>query len=309
MRSVTVVTLGLLCAALVACSSAPAATPTGATSTPSVTVSSPVSGATLSVGVAVPVLVSATDSIGVARVDLSVDGVAVDSYTTPTPQGQPTVAAQLSWTPVAAGAHALSVIAYRQDGTASSPAVVAVTVSSAGTASPGESASPSPTQTEPAATDTPGPTASPTATPTPTPTPTPTRRPTHAPTPSPVPFVDLQPGFYNITTGNEVGVNYVFVAVTLKNFGNAKAGPFDVEVTCRGTTSAPQQLTGLGAGKQVNLVFSFSADAAAGPDGASKWVVDAQNQVTESREDNNEQDISDDPDPDTGAPAPCTPTT
>ena len=322
MRSVSAVALALVCALVVACSGASPATQTApaAAGQPSVTVSAPLPGATVFVGAEVPVLISATDTVGVSRVDLSVDGVTVDTYTTPAPQGQPSVSAQLHWTPLTAGAHALTVTAYRQDGTASSPAVVAVTVSSqAGAVSPsapvaGQPSS-QPEPTGPAATETTAPaTATPTATPTETPAPTPTRtpRPTRPPTPAPTAtprpaVIDLKPASYGLRTGNEVGVNYVFVDTTVKNVGNTRAGPFEVDVTCRGTTYA-QAIDGLGPGKSVDFTFSFSADAAAGTDGASKVVADAKNQVTESREDNNQLNINDSPDPTTGAPSPCSPT-
>jgi hypothetical protein len=283
---------------------------------PTVVVSSPAQGATVTLRSPVPVLVNATDAAGVSRVDLIVDGVTVDTYTTPTPSGQTTVAAQLQWTPATTGAHALTVIAYRSSGVASPPAVVAVTVSDQ-TSGVSPSAAPvtlpaetSPPSVAPIATPTEAPptTAPPTPEPTPARTPRPTRPPTPAPpTPAPTPRVaDLQPGFYNVTTGMSGDQNYVFVDVALKNFGNGRAGMFRVSVTCRGTTNF-LDIDGLGAGKRLDLTYSFQADTPVGADGVSKVVVDSEDQVDESREDNNELDISDEPD-DTGAPAPCSPT-
>src|SRR5687767_12199797 len=110
----------------VACTSAPPLavpiTPAPIAGLPTISVSSPVNGAVLPLGVPIAVVATATDTAGVSRIDLAADGVVVDSYSTPGSVGQPTVAAQLNWTPAVAGAHALTAIAYRPDGTASAPA-------------------------------------------------------------------------------------------------------------------------------------------------------------------------------------------
>ena len=176
-----------------ACTSiAPAAAPSPTTvavaGLPTVSVSSPANGAIIPLGALTPVVASATDTSGVSRIDLAVNGVVVDSYATPASVGQPTVAAELHWTPSAAGAHALSVVAYRPDGTPSAPAFVAVTVSEAvpPSAGPTLESTPSsqPTEEPSAPAEEPTPTAT-TEEPTPTTSAEPTVRPTRRPRPSP----------------------------------------------------------------------------------------------------------------------------
>ena len=95
---------------------------------PSVVISSPPSGTEVVLGEEVLIQSTSTDSVGVTRVDLQVDGVVVRSDTAPDPQGQTSFALLQSWTPTEPGEHTLSVIAYRADGTASDPATIMIRV-------------------------------------------------------------------------------------------------------------------------------------------------------------------------------------
>lgn len=64
---------------------------------------------------------TATDTVGVTRVDLYVDSVLQRSDTTPEPEGRTSYALLQSWIPQTEGRKIISVIAYRSDGTASEP--------------------------------------------------------------------------------------------------------------------------------------------------------------------------------------------
>ncbi|MEO6349658.1 MAG: Ig-like domain-containing protein [Candidatus Limnocylindrales bacterium] len=88
MRATNFVSFAVIVPLLIGCAtvpraSSPAATAVAATVTPNVLISSPVNGAFVSSGADLPVVVTAADSIGVARIDRVVDGIAVDTYTSP----------------------------------------------------------------------------------------------------------------------------------------------------------------------------------------------------------------------------------
>ncbi len=299
MRTISGVLVALGCALLIGCSGATPASGApasqGASGQPTVSVSAPSPGSTVTLGTPVAVLVKAADSIGVARVDLTVDDVAVDSYTTPNSAGQPSVSAQLQWTPSAIGAHALSVTAYRADGTASVPAVIAVTVSGPGAgASPvgslpsGSASSPAPTETTTAAT--------PALTPAPTPAPTarPTRRPP-PPTPKPTPrplVIDLRTDLAEVSTqSNGTGTTFVVVSVFVKNLGSDPSGPFVVQVTCQGATKSTRA-TSVPPGTYSGVDVDFSPTDV-GTDAHARAVLDPGNHVRETNESNNAVDITD----------------
>ncbi len=106
------------------------------------------------------------------------------------------------------------------------------------------------------------------ASPSPTRRPSPTRtpRPTEAPTPSPIEtpqVVDLRAVSYFVRTGQSGDRNYIFVDVVVRNNGNVRSGPYDVVISCRGSSSS-MNLDALGRGRSVDLTFSFPAD---GPPG------------------------------------------
>ncbi len=190
-----VLVLGLV-AACGGASGSPSPSTSAAADKPTVVIQSPAVGAQLALGQDVSVSGAASDTVGIDHVELFVDGVSFTS--TPSGQAVTLMPFALDWLAAPAGDHALQVIAYRADGTASDPAAVQVTVGTGGSVEPsaGPSAAPpsavvtTPTPTAaatpmhtPAPTKTKKPTAPPTATPTPTPTPTETPTPTPSPTP------------------------------------------------------------------------------------------------------------------------------
>nr|NIO71247.1 hypothetical protein [Anaerolineae bacterium] len=139
---------------------------------PTVVINSPASGSQVQVGQEVIVQATATDSRGVTRVELLVNGVLYHSDVSPNPQGQSPFISRQSWRASAAGTYTLMVRAYNAAGGVSQPAAITVNVAGAATPTPGE-----PTAT-PTVTSTPAP-GTPTATWTPevvagTPTATPT---------------------------------------------------------------------------------------------------------------------------------------
>jgi hypothetical protein len=105
---------------------------------PTVTIISPLPGSTVPVNEPVTVQASASDpdGPGVTRIDLLVDRVTVDSFTAGGPQS--TVAANLTFTPETEGAIAVSVVAFRADGTSSKPATLALSVVGMTAEAPGE---------------------------------------------------------------------------------------------------------------------------------------------------------------------------
>ena len=108
---------GFLVLAVLACS------PPASNEGPSVQITSPVDGSTVTVGVATQIQATATAGAGVTRVDLSVNGRVVDTITPPSgnPINFPFVQ---PWTPATAGDVAVMVVAYDTQGAASPPAVV-----------------------------------------------------------------------------------------------------------------------------------------------------------------------------------------
>ncbi len=118
---------------------------------PTVTITSPPNNASAVLGQEMLIQSTATDTVGVVRVDLLVDETLVRSDTAPNPEGQTSFSLLQGWTPTTAGQHTIKVIAYRADGTASDPAIITVTVTeeSAGTtATPTSSACTARTNTD-----------------------------------------------------------------------------------------------------------------------------------------------------------------
>ncbi|MDH4137427.1 MAG: NBR1-Ig-like domain-containing protein [Anaerolineae bacterium] len=149
---------------------------------PTVVINSPASGSQVPVGQEVIVQATATDSRGVTRVELLVNGVLYHSDVSPNPQGQSPFIYRHSWRASAPGNYTLMLRADNAAGGVSQPEAITVNVIGAATPTPGE----------PTATPTLGqPTATPTMTSTPVPsTPTATWTPviivvTETPTPTP----------------------------------------------------------------------------------------------------------------------------
>jgi hypothetical protein len=181
--------VAVLVALVVGCNAAPAPSATSIANAdkPSIVIQSPADGAQLPLGQDVSVSGAASDGMGVDHVELFVDGVSAGS--TPAGQSATLVPFTINWLAAPSGPHTLQAVAYRQDGTASDPASVSVTV--------GTSASTAPSSPSSLATPTPVSIPSPTGTPTPTKTPAPkpskTPRPTRSPTPAPTPPPEVTP--------------------------------------------------------------------------------------------------------------------
>jgi len=96
---------------------------------PTVIIDSPPSGTLVNLGNDVQAQVTASDADGegVARVDLQVNGVVVQTSQAPG-NGQANYSVLLTWTPTEIGTYTLTAIAYRADGTASEPASVIVEI-------------------------------------------------------------------------------------------------------------------------------------------------------------------------------------
>jgi len=94
---------------------------------PQVTILAPVPGAQFREGDEVSVQSVSIDSIGIVRVELSVDGAIVRADAPPIPQGQTSFTLVQKWKAVA-GSHTLSVRAYNSTGGASEPVFLAVNV-------------------------------------------------------------------------------------------------------------------------------------------------------------------------------------
>ncbi len=273
----------------------------------------PITG-TAVVGQSLPITTHATDTVGVSRIELRVSGVVVATASSPNPAGQPRLDAALAWTPGTAGAIALIVTAYRPDGTPSQPAVVAVAVAPASSAStmPQPRATPAPTAVTPPVTEppsiapaTPGPTATPTEPPTPKPTHRPTPRPTlqptlpptatptepPTPTPTETPLPDLA---ITVNYPSSASINTQITAgAYIKNLGPGDAGAFGAgwSYTCPngggGTSLNEDPLT---AGQEHFVDIKFTSDTAGTC--TVSIVVDSENAVPETNEDNNEYDFT-----------------
>lgn len=127
--------LGAALAGVILACNAPAALPAITATTggvpankPSIVIQSPAPGVTVIVGQALQVQSLASDSVGVTRVEMQVNGVVVRNDTAPDPDGQKTLALLQNWTPSQPGSATITLIAYRADGTTSDPASLVVNV-------------------------------------------------------------------------------------------------------------------------------------------------------------------------------------
>ncbi len=162
---------------------------------PQVVIQSPAPGTTFKEGDEVMVQSIATDSAGIARVELLVDGATVQTDAPPIPK-QTSFTLIQKWV-AAAGAHTLSVRAYSASGASSDPVLLAVTVTPAVAQLP----SPQPPVVPPTLVIAP-PIGAPTTIPSPIvpaapslPALTPTTRPATRPAPSPT-ILSAPPGVY-----------------------------------------------------------------------------------------------------------------
>jgi hypothetical protein len=143
----------LLGLALTGCALASAAKPVAV-------INSPPSGTQVDENSEVQVQVNASDSQGITRIDLLVNGVVVASESAPTAGGQPTFSAVLRWTPTTLGEQVVEARAYNVKGDVSAPVGVNILVrqaqaSTTGTPTSVPTAAPSPSDTTAPGTDTP----------------------------------------------------------------------------------------------------------------------------------------------------------
>ena len=109
-RKVLILVMVLIFGSILAC------TPTGdGGAKPVVEVLSPPSGSRVAAGQEVEVQFRATDEKAVVRVELEVDGEVVDTQTSPSAEGQPSLTGLLRWTPTTPGSYSLMVYAYNSD--------------------------------------------------------------------------------------------------------------------------------------------------------------------------------------------------
>jgi len=131
-----VLAVALLAAAVLACGPSP-----GSGGGPSVTITSLPEGTTVSVGQAVEIASQATAGAGVARVELSVNGVAVRSDAPPS--GNPTLfSIAQPWVPETEGLVTIGVVAYDVEGAASEMATIRLQVAAAAAGAPTQTPEP-----------------------------------------------------------------------------------------------------------------------------------------------------------------------
>ncbi len=130
-----VMVVGLILASMLACEIG------GGAAKPTVNVTAPTSGIEVQVGEEVNVLSTATDSKGVVRVELAVDGVPYRTDASSSPDGDLTLTAVQTWVATDLGMHTLTVTAYNVDGVASDPWAITVEV----VEGPGAEETPTPT--------------------------------------------------------------------------------------------------------------------------------------------------------------------
>jgi subtilase family serine protease len=273
MRRLTIIPIVLISLVAVACSATGGLLPIpGGITGPTVTITSPTEDSGFAVGIPIQVVVTAVDTTGISRLDLAADGVVVDSYTTPIPTGQQSIAAQLTWSGATEGNHALTVTAYRPDGTASAPATVDVVV--------GASRQTTPPATEPPASEAP-------ATETPTEEPSPSSTPTQRPL-----MIDLTPTSADVKAiTNPDGSTSAEVSIVIGNDGQDPSPSFQATVTCQG---AIKTLTfhsvAAGSERSAQVIFGPSDKGSLSP---SRVWVDPGKHVHEVDRTNNTLRITD----------------
>jgi hypothetical protein len=265
----------------------------GGAAKPTLTVTSPTSGTEVPVGEEVEVTSTVADSKGVTRVELAVDG---ELYTTDASPGEATTSWTLSQTWVASdpGSHTLTVTAYNVDDVASDPWAVTVRVVEAGGPAPEVTstteASPAPTDTTapPAATGTTAPTNTP---PPPTNTPLPPTNTPPPPTNTPATLPDLAVVQFSVTPPNPAWGAAVHATVGIENLGNAPSGAYkilwrwgsgDFDVCEWEKGPLPPHSGGTVQCDVPNIYASYNTVA----------TVDWRNEVVESNEGNNSQQIA-----------------
>jgi hypothetical protein len=100
----------------------------GQATPPTIAITAPVDGQQVEQGQEIAIQFTATDAQGVARVEIGVDGVLLQTALNPSPAAGTPFSGQQTWTATAPGSHSVMAVAYNSAGTASSPAVVSITV-------------------------------------------------------------------------------------------------------------------------------------------------------------------------------------
>ena len=134
----------------------------GGAEVPTVVIERPPSDVQVSVGDAVPIHATATDSTGVTRVELLVDGTVQASEASPVVQGQPSFSVVLRWQTSVKGSFRLAVRAYNASGGVGESEPITIVVTDTGARPGATPTGPSPTVPGPQATE-PGPPPSPSA--------------------------------------------------------------------------------------------------------------------------------------------------
>lgn len=259
----------------------------GGPSKPTIVITAPTSDAEFEEGEEVTVLSSANDAAGIARVELYVDGELYRTDSSPSPEGEESLAMAQTWVAEEPGTHTLSVIAYNVDGADSEPWAVTVRVVEASgvvaTATPTSSSAP-----PPAATNTPAPPAATATTLPPTetvPPPTDTAEPE---------LPDLVLDGLSINPPNPDWDGPIEVSVDVANYGNAPSGPYTVYwsgalagVTFEPTCEWNQPSLPPNNGGTLHCTVDHVRIS------TTTWaMVDPEDEVEESNEDNNRREAT-----------------
>lgn len=118
------------------------------TGAPEVVITGPLNNAQVQVGQPVTIQATASDVVGIQRMELWVSGLKISEAVSPA-QGQSTLTASFQWTPEAPGSYTLEIRAYNQEGMLNAPAMVTVSAvaAPAGTETPTPTPTGSPTPT------------------------------------------------------------------------------------------------------------------------------------------------------------------
>jgi len=275
-----VLVVALLAASALACDLG------GGPTKPTISITAPTSDAQFEEGEEVNVLSSANDAKGITRVELLVDGDLYRTDSSPSAEGEKSLAMAQTWTATDPGMHTISVIAYNVDGAASEPWAVTIEVVGAG----GVVTPPTPTSpgAPPAPTNTPPP---PGATATTPPPPTQTVPP---PPPTDTPgteLPDLVLDRLSINPSDPDWGDSIQVAVDVLNDGTAPSEPYsvlfrygsgDFDVCEWNQPALPPRNGGTLRCTVEHVYVTFNTEA----------TVDWRDQVVESNEDNNSRQLA-----------------
>ncbi len=121
------------------------------TTVPEVVITAPENGSQVQVDAPVTVQTTASDPLGVTRLELWVSNTKTAESISPAEGGQPTLTASFQWTPEVPGSYTLEVKAYNEQGNVGNPAIVTVNVVG-GSPTPTDTPTASPTPETPTAT-------------------------------------------------------------------------------------------------------------------------------------------------------------